>query len=122
MYNLFLYYGKDSYVYDLFLSLIKKDSNNIRMYGVFSDVIGSIQKDIPVFHKYYHRQLFNNKLLLISKNEFDAIEKFHRFSNMAIISDTSTQSPNKYETYFLKSSIDQNTEEIINATKLFFNE
>jgi|688.fasta_scaffold429752_2 hypothetical protein len=122
MYNLFLYQSKDSYIYSLFLNILKKDKTNIRMYGVFSDVVGDIQKDLPVFHKYYYRHLFSNKLLLISKGEFDSIKQFHKFSNMAIISDSLVDSANHYENYFLKSSIDQNTEEITNVAKLLFNE
>lgn len=122
MYNLFLYYGQDNYIYDLFLNIIQKDAPNIRMYGVFSDAAGNIQKSLPVFHKYYYRQLFNNKLILISEKEFDSIKNFCKFSNMAIISNNDMESISQHEKYFLKSSIDQNTKEIINVAKLLFNE
>lgn len=122
MYNLFLYQSKDNYIYNLFMNIVEKDKKNIRMYGVFSDAVENLQKDVPVLHKYYYRQLLNNKLLLISESDFDLIKNFCKFSHMAIISNNPKESVNNYEKYFLRSSIDQNTKEIINVAKLLFHE
>lgn len=123
MYNLFLFQDNDGYIYNLFLSAISADKKNIRMFGIFSDISGNTQKDIPILHKYYSRQYLNNKLLIMSGDLFNTIKENHKTSYIITINNNN---PNfidtKHEKHIIKSSIDKNTEEIINAARLLFNE